>query len=141
MVQMSTDLAPEEDGAQPLPSAEHKSRKALSRLKRELSDEELSSPGVQKLLVEELEKLEHDCALAHEYRDRFYAADKEVAILKVQQKKSLSGEIIFGGCLAVGAAALGYAPAVWAQQPSGWIALIFGGVVVLLGIVARVVQR
>jgi hypothetical protein len=138
---MSTDEQPEEHGAQPLVPTSNKNRKALSRLKRELSDDELSSPGVQKMLVEEIERIESEVNRLAEYRDRYYASDKEVALLKEQRKKSLSGEIIFGGCLAVGAAALGYAPAVWDSQPTGWISLIFGTVIIVLGIVAKAVQR
>src|SRR4051812_39755355 len=93
---------PEEWGAQPLAVERQKGRKALSRLKRELSEDELSSTGVQKMLLEEIERIEEDRARLTEYRDKFYASDKEVAILKQQAKQSLAGEMVFGACLTVG---------------------------------------
>lgn len=118
-----------------------KGRQSLSRVRRELSEEELASPAVQRLLVEEVERLERDCVDLREYRDRYHAAEKEAEILEERSKKSLSGEIIFGVCLSVGAAAIGYAPAVWGQPPSGQIAIVFGVVLIMAGIVSRIVQR
>ena len=45
----------------PLPSVP-KGRQSLSKVRRELSDEELTSPAVQKMLIEEVERLELECA-------------------------------------------------------------------------------
>src|ERR1043166_5032236 len=96
---------PDEEPARPRETAINlapKGRQSLSRLRRELSDEELASPAVQRLLVEELETLEKEKAELLGYRDRFHAADKEVAILQEQKARSLAGEIISTACLDVG---------------------------------------
>jgi hypothetical protein len=63
-----------------------------------------------------------------------------LAVLKEKQKRNISTEIVSGSCLAVGAAALGYAPAVWALQPSGGIALAFGIVLTLGGIISKAIK-
>lgn len=118
-----------------------KGRQSLARIRRELSEEELSSPAVQRMLVEELERLERQVIELSEYRERFHLMDKRASILEEKAKHSLAGEIIFGACLSVGAAALGYAPALWTHQPSGWIAVAFGSFLVIAGIVSRAVQR
>ena len=127
--------APESSTAAP------KSRQSLSRLRRELSEEELSSPAVQRLLVEDLERLERQNTKLQDYRVRFHAADKRVAILEEKTKKSLAGEVVFGVMITVGAAAFGFTPSIWSQQPAGWLLLVLGSVLILGGIVSRVVQR
>ena len=132
---------PTEDhtGAEPKPTA--KGRQSLSKIRRELSDEELLSPAVQRMLVDEIERLERENADLSEFRTRFHSMDKKAVLLEERAKKSLSGEIVFGACLTIGAAAIGYAPAAWSSQPSGWLSLIFGTLLVAGGIVSRVVQR
>ena len=138
---MSTlEPQPDEAGAQPVAPPVPKARKALSRLKRELSDDELSSPGVQKLLVEELERVEEEKRELEKYRDKYHTTDRQVAVLEEKLKRTLAGEVLSSGCLTIGAAALGYAPAVWSAQPTGWIALAFGVVLVAVGTLARVVR-
>ena len=118
-----------------------KSRQSLSRLRRELSEDELSLPAVQRLLIEELERLDRQNAELQDYRVRFHEGDKRVAVLEEKTKKSLAGEIVFGVMITVGAAVIGLIPSIWSQQPAGWLLLIFSGVLILGGIASRVVQR
>lgn len=93
------------------------------------------------MLIDEVERLEIETTSLSEYRERAFAAEKHVAVLEERAKKSLSGEMIFGGCLALAGAAMGYAPSAWSHQPAGALALTFGLVLMILGIVARYVQR
>lgn len=137
----SIDSQPDEVGAQPVATAAPKARQALSRLKRELADEELSSPGTQKMLLEELERLDAENRDLKQYRDKYFSADKIVAVLYEKLAKSTKVEIISSTCLAVGAAALGYAPVLWDKQPSGWIAIAFGAVLIVAGVVVRIERR
>ena len=141
MVDQEPTEEPREDrsGVEVKPAV--KGRQSLSRIRRELSDEELSSPAIQRMLVDEIERLERDNAGLCDFRDQFHSMDKRAALLEERSKKSLSGEIIFGVCLTIGAAAIGYAPAAWSSHPSGWLSLIFGGFLVAGGIASRMVQR
>jgi hypothetical protein len=118
-----------------------KARQSLARVRRELSEEELTSPAVQRLLIDEIERLERALSDAVVFRDAYHDVDKRSAVLETKLHQSVAGEIVFGVCLTVGAAAAGYAPAVWAHQPTGWLALGFGGVLVIAGVISRVVQR
>jgi hypothetical protein len=122
------------------PPAIPKGRQSLSKIKRELTDDELKSPAVQKLLIDELEQLERERGELVDYRDRFYASDKEAGILKEKLKRSISSEIISSACFVVGAAALGYAPVLWIKQPDGYICIIFGAVLIVAGIWAKAVK-
>ena len=115
-------------------------RKALSTLRRELSDKELLSPAVQKLLLDEIDRLEGENTELAGYRSRFHEADKQSAILAQKHRVSISQEVISMSCITVGGAALGYAPSIWSVQPTGALSLAFGVVLVLGGIVAKVVK-
>ncbi|PLX89516.1 MAG: hypothetical protein C0618_01025 [Desulfuromonas sp.] len=134
------DQEPEssDEGASVTP---HKGRRAFINVRRELSDEELSSPAVQRMLIDDIERLEKEKFELSEYQERFHESDKRAAILEEQVKKSLSQEVVFGVCLTVGAASLGYAPAVWSSPPSGWLAIAFGIILIGGGIASRVVKR
>ena len=131
---------PDETGAKPVAEPLPKVRKALSRLKRELSEEELATPGVQKMLVEELERVEDENNDLKTFREKFHTADKDLAIANQKLKGWRSMEIISTGCIAVGAAALVYVPDAWKTQPNGWIALVFGGVLTAIGILAKAIR-
>jgi len=94
-----------------------------------------------KMLLEELERSREEIHTLESYRDRFYGCDKELSIATEKLKGNLSVEIISTACLAIGAAALVYAPEVWKDQPSGWIAVIFGAVLTVAGVVAKAVRQ
>jgi hypothetical protein len=140
--QESDSLEPRSLHAIPTESASVKARrKSFTKLRRELDEEELKSPAIQRMLLDELDRLELETVDLLNYRDRFYEVDKKHAALQEKLKTSLALEIIYGVCNLAGAAALGYAPAVWTQQPSGYVALAFGTVLIVGGTVAKAVMR
>lgn len=133
------EIQPEESGARPAAPPTQKARKALSHLKRELSDDELAQAGAQKLLIDKYDEVEEENLELRGYRERFYNADKQLAVLTEKQRVRVSAEIISGACLAVGAAALGFARAVW-DKPEGPMVAIFGAVLIALGIWAKAMR-
>lgn len=124
----------------PEPAKSRSSRKALSALRRELSDKELLSPAVQKLLLDEIDRLENEQVELSGFRTRFHDADKRAAVLEQKNSINIGQEIVSTACITIGGALLGYAPSVWANQPTGALALICGAILVVLGIVAKVVR-
>lgn len=135
-----SDLQPDETGAKQVDVPIPKARKALARLKRELSDEDLANPGVQKMLVAELDRMEEENSDLSTFRTKYFDTDKRVAVLDEKLKTWTAMEIISTGCIAVGAAALVYAPEAWKCQPDGWIAVVFGAIVTVVGIVAKAIR-
>jgi hypothetical protein len=134
------EVQPDEAGAKLVSSQEPKARRALSRLKRELTDEELSSPGVQKLLLDSLERAEEENTDLKSFRDRYYDSDKQRGILGEKLKTHIALDVVSTGCIAVGAAAIVYAPVAWEHQPNGEIALGFGIVMTIVGTIAKLVR-
>lgn len=128
---------PEESGAVPITTQDPKTRKTFSRIALELSPEELATPGVQKMLVEELGRYQMTISELEQLRSQFHQKDKELAVEKEKSNKNLGVEIISSGCLAAGAAVLGYAPSLTSLPSAGYIALAFGLVLTAIGVVAK----
>ena len=135
------EIAPEDTGELvPLPHT--KGRKAFSKLRRELSDDELSSPAVQRLLIDDIERLEKDNGKLSDYQDSYYEADKRAAVLSEKLKTNVAQDVIFGVCLTVGAAIIGFAPSLWLpDKPYGLISVALGVILIIGGIASKVVKR
>lgn len=116
-------------------------RKSFSNLRRELTDEELTSAAVQRMLLDELERLDRECADLCLIRDRFHICDKRVGILEERFKSKVSLEIMHVTCFLISGSSLGYAASNWGTQPTvSILALVFGGVLAIAGVVAKVVK-
>jgi hypothetical protein len=136
-----TDLQPNDAEAKVTDPAETpKAHRAFDRLKRELSDDELASPGVHKLLLETLARAEDELSTLRAFRDKFHSADKGKGILEEKLKVRRASEAVSMGSLAVGSAALGYAPILTSTAYGGWVAVAFGTVLIGVGIYAKVVS-
>ena len=101
-------------------------RQALCELRRALSEKELSNPGVQKMLLDALERADTECENLQSYIQLYHDADKRAAILTEKLCTQTAFEIMFGVGVGLGGAIIGIAPLFWNQQPYGWITLIVG---------------
>jgi hypothetical protein len=126
--------------AEEQPPLAPKGRRSLSRVTRELTEQELKSPGVLKLIIEDSERLERERGELVDYRDRFYAAREEVADLNARLKRSVAFEILSCACLVGGTAGMTCAKMLWEHQPAGWITLSSGAILIAAGIVAKAVK-
>jgi hypothetical protein len=113
--------------------------KPYSKLRRELSDDELSNPAVQKLLISEIDKLEMRVAALEICERDFYEVDKAKAVLEEKMKAHNSQEILYGFCLSIGSAILSLSSMVKLSE-TGWIFLIVGGLLIIGGILSKFVK-
>jgi hypothetical protein len=116
-------------------------RQALRNIRRQLDESELASSGVQKLLIEMLERAESDCEIAEGYRDRYHAADKRAAVLEEKGRTQTALEILFAVGLAIGGVLIGLAPSFWDASYKGPTVLAFGIVLILGSVIGRVAKR
>jgi len=116
-------------------------RQAFRDLRRQLSDADLTSPGVQKLLLDDLEQAEAQCEIYSGYIERFHEADKRAAILEERVRTQTALEVAFGVGVGLGCAILGLAPLFWTDQPKGWLAIGIGLLLTIGASIARVVKR
>lgn len=116
-------------------------RRSFSNLRRELTDDELTSAAVQRMLLDELDRLDRECADLSIIRDQFHTCDKRVGVLEERFKTKVSLEIMHVTCFLISGSSLGYAASNWAAQPTvSLLALILGGVLAVAGVVAKVVK-
>lgn len=118
-------------------------RRATDNLRRDLSDEDLSSPGVQKLLLDALDRLENELDEKKIYQDKFYQCDKNIAVLNEKMEgdkalrlektnKSMLLEISCMVSLAFGGVFMGGAPSI---SKGGFIEpwIVYGLGIALIG--------
>jgi hypothetical protein len=134
-------LAPEDTGGgEKLYHA--KGRKAFRNVRRELSDDELSSPAVQRLLIDEIERLEKENGELKIFRDDYHQADKNLGIMAEKSKIVIAQDVIFGVCLSVGSGLIGLVPSVWETgKYVGPMMLVFGGVLIIGGIGTKLLRK
>jgi hypothetical protein len=113
--------------------------KPYSKLRRELSDDELSNPAVQKLLISEIDKLELRVAELAVCEKNYYEVDKGKAVLEEKLKVHSSQEILYSFCLSIGSAIMGLSSLVKLNE-TGWIFLLVGGLLIIGGILSKLVK-
>ncbi|HDV5085829.1 TPA: hypothetical protein RI355_002545 [Escherichia coli] len=138
------DTEPEEPVSVGIPTAVPKGnsgRKSFSNLRRELTDEELSSAAVQRMLLDEIERLDGECNDLRVIRDKFHTSDKLVGVLEEKFKTKIALEIMHVTCFLISGSAFGYATSNWSTQPTAAVlALAFGSALTVGGIAAKVVK-
>ena len=115
-----------------------KSKPHFAKLRTELTDEDLASSGVQKMLLAEITRLESEVISTSNYQDKFYKADKESAILIEKQKTFVLVEVLYSTSLTLGAVLLGFSPSVKMNEViQPWM---IGGIGILL-IIGAIVTK
>jgi hypothetical protein len=116
-------------------------RRSFARLKREMTDIELSNPAVQKMMMDELDRMDEEREALLLYRDKHAEVDKENAVLKEKMKPKVAADVFFGGCTCVGSIFIGLAPSAWAIGVIGQICAGAGALLVAVGIAAKVTLK
>ena len=118
-------------GAQPV-QEQPKARRAFSRVRRELTEEEIAHPAVHRLILDEVDQLEQEVTELTDFRDRYYETDRGRAVLDEKLRQKKSGEVLQDAALGVGFLFIGLAPSAWTLQPYGYLT-VAGGVILIFG--------
>ncbi len=110
-----------------------------AKVQRLLSEEDMASPAVQKLLLNENDRMTRELGKLHLMEEKYHARDKEAAIFEEKLKKSSGAEILYTLCTSGGAALVGFSKAFW--DNNGWVLLVMGFVFVICGLVFKFVKR
>lgn len=110
-----------------------------ANVQRELSEDELNSSAVQKLLINDHDRLTKEVDRLSVFVDKYHNRDKEAAILEEQLKKSKRSDILYTVCETFGSAIAGCSTAIWSEK--GWILLILGLLLVLGGLFYKFSQK
>jgi hypothetical protein len=116
-------------------------RLAFQDLKRQLTTEELSESGAQKLILELLASAEAERDEFKAYVPLYYEADKKVSTLSEKLHGDRLNEAMFSVGISVGSAAIGLSPIFWDERNArGPLCLAVGAVLVVGFTIARVVR-
>jgi hypothetical protein len=85
-------------------------RLSVSNLARQLTEDELSTTGVQKLIIEMLEDAENENNELKNYVSKYHIADKQVGILAEKLLKDNIIDVFFGLGIGIGGVILGLTP-------------------------------
>ena len=115
---------------------------AFRDVRRQLTDEELKSPGVQKILLDMLQEADDERENLTSYVSGFHNADKNAAVLQERLKTHTAIEVFFGVGVGLGGAIIGLAPFLWGAKPEyGVITGIIGLGLMIGATVGRVVKK
>ncbi len=119
-----------------------KARRAFVNVRRELSEEELSTPAVHRLLLDTLDLLEQQVAELSYFRDRFHTSDKEKAILEERVKSYTAAEVLYGICLTIGSILIGLIPYVADKVEHGdYITLGVGVLLIGAAVISKRIRK
>ena len=116
-------------------------RQSLRDIKRQLDESDLQNPGVQRMILEELERAENQCAVLQGFVDRFHEADKRAAILAEKLKPQTALDIFFAVGVGTGGVMIGLAPSLWAVGYAGHMMAIVGAILVLGAVGGRIAKQ
>lgn len=117
-------------------------RPSFGGIRRQLTDTELASPAVQKLLLDILEDTEADKDEYKGYVDAYHAADKRAAVLGEKLNTNRAVDIFFGIGVGLGGTIIGLATFFWGNDKLyGILCLVVGFLMITGAIVGKIVKK
>lgn len=117
-------------------------RQSLQNVLRQLTNEELSQSGTQKMLLDMLEEAENDREILKSFVTNYHEADKRAAILSEKLSTDRSVEVFFGTGIGLGGAIFGLSPYFWDKGIThGIICLLIGICLIVGSTIGRAIKR
>lgn len=110
-----------------------------ANVQRQFSEVDMNSPAVKKMLLNENDRLNRENEKLQQVREKYYARDKEAAVLEEKLKQSTGSEVLYTLCTSGGAALVGFSKVFWGN--GGWILLLMGFIFIVGGILFKIVKR
>ena len=121
-----------------------------TNIQRSITDDDLQSKAVQRILLSEVDKLESRNQMLDDklnlkideigiLYDKFHSIDKEKSILDEKLKTNKSQEVLYSFCLTSGSIIIGLAKTVW-ENGLGPIFLGIGFFLILGGLITKIVK-
>ena len=110
-----------------------------SQIRREISEKDLESPAVQRLLLGEVDRLKYQVEKLEAVERQFHLIDKKCSVQEEKIKALMSQEVLYGFCLTVGAAIMGLSSLVW-EKGAGWSAIFIGLALIIGAVLSKVIK-
>jgi hypothetical protein len=140
--------ATDEQGSIPSPSEEDDAappkespRGFLQTSRRELTEEELSTPAARRFLIFEIERLDKECVDHRQYIEQYH--DQRVIIATLEEKihRSRWSEVLSTLCISAGSVGVGAVPSYLTapnMQSYGYVILGVSSILILAGVASRI---
>lgn len=117
-----------------------KGRRSFGKVRRELTDDELRSSGVQKMMLDELYRLENVESELKTLHTECSEVKTKLAVAGEKLKTHHAFDILSTGSIAAGSIIVSEALPLPANNSFGWALLVLGLAVVVIGVAAKVVK-
>ena len=125
-----------------IPNPSSSRLQVLSDLHRRLEESDLSSRGVQKLLLDSLYQKEAECERLAEYEKQFHVVDKRVAVQDEKLRAHVSIDVAFGAGVGLGCAIVGLSPTFWDKTDlHGQLCLAIGVALIIAGVAVKLIRE
>ncbi len=124
---------------------EANTKKAFSKISRVLSEDDLKSPGTQRLLLGEIDQFEECKKQLDKYKDLYYKKDADCKVYQEKLKSNATLEVASGSLLAIGPALMSMSISV-VDKNGEWyyistILLVIGVIMLLCGIITKILKQ
>lgn len=108
-------------------------------IKRELTQEDLNNPAVQRILLSENDKLEHKAHQLDKVLNEYHVIDKECSILREKLDNYSKFDIVYSISITIGSGLMGLSSIYWATD--GYVIFLIGLVLTLAGIAVKIFKK
>ncbi|WP_321792786.1 hypothetical protein [Caballeronia sp. J97] len=131
------EQAPDDSGATPIGNEEPTKRDALSGVDRVVQLADLNHPGVQKLVLDRLDRAEARVLELERYRQDYHDTREKLVVAESSLKRIMSLDVLQSTLLGVGCMAIGLLPTAWGN----WGLFCIGGLGGLAMVVGSFVSK
>lgn len=117
-----------------------KEKGVYSNLTRQLTEDDLNSPGAQRLILAELDKYDECKKDLNYYKEQYHRKDKENAVYRQLVTSTRAFDIIYSTLLAIGPALLGLSTYFFTNKDvlGGIIMICIGVICLIAGICTKI---
>ena len=115
-------------------------RRSFRQVRRELNEDELGSSGVQKMLLDELERMDGAENELKSVKMKYFEAEKSLAVTSEKLKTHHAFDLLSTGTVAIGSLVFGGALSLENTDRLFWILVVVSLILVAIGIIAKVVR-
>jgi hypothetical protein len=115
-------------------------RRSFGKVRRELSEDELGSPGVQKMMLADLERLDEAESDLKSVSAKYNITIADLAVAKEKLKTHNAFDVIATGTIAFGTLIIGFTSNIEGNDKIKIVFYIFGAALIIVGIVAKVMR-
>lgn len=115
-------------------------RQSFGKVRRELTEDELGSSGVQKMMLDELDRMDGAETELKTISQKYYDTQSSLAVAEEKLKTHHAFDVLSTGTVAIGSLIFGAAFSTGQNDKLFWTLVVISVVLVIVGIAAKVLR-